>query len=72
MDHEIRDGRDYRSFLLRLWRGESQDIWRASLQSTATALIIHFADVESMIAFLVAELLKRERHTGEVRVAAQA
>ena len=56
MDREPKDRRDYLSFLLRLWRGEKQDTWRASLQSTATARIIHFTDVEAMIAFLVAEL----------------
>jgi hypothetical protein len=48
--------RDYRSYLLRLWRAERQDAWRASLQSTATAQLLHFADVEAMIAFLFAEL----------------
>ena len=56
MDHENRVGRDYLSFLLRLWRADNQDTWRASLQSAATARIIHFADVESMIAFLITEL----------------
>ncbi len=56
MDRENNGRRDYLSFLLRLWRGERQDTWRATLQSTATAQVIHFADVESMIAFLVTEL----------------
>lgn len=46
----------YQSYLLRLWRAESQGAWRASLQSTATEQLLHFADVEAMIAFLVAEL----------------
>ncbi len=50
------DHRTYQSYLLRLWRAEKQDVWRASLQSTATAQVLHFADVEAMIAFLVAEL----------------
>jgi hypothetical protein len=47
---------NYRSYLLRLWRAERQDAWRASLQCTATAQLLHFADVEAMLAFLVAEL----------------
>ncbi len=56
MDLVITGHRTYQSYLLRLWRAERQDAWRASLQSTATAQLLHFADVEAMIAFLVAEL----------------
>ncbi len=56
MDLVITGRRNYQSYLLRLWRAERQDAWRASLQSTATAQLLHFADVEAMIAFLVAEL----------------
>ena len=43
---------DYQSYLLRVWRDESRGIWHASLQSTVTKHIHHFADVESLLYFL--------------------
>jgi hypothetical protein len=47
---------DYHSYLLRLWRNGAQDGWHASLQSTATEQIYHFAEVEALIAFLIAQV----------------
>jgi hypothetical protein len=46
----------YHSYLLRLWREESQGPWRASLQSTATEQLYHFADLERLWAFIQALL----------------
>jgi hypothetical protein len=45
---------DYQSYLLRLWRAGEQHTWRASLQSTATEQVYHFASVEALVAFLAA------------------
>ncbi len=48
---------DYRSFLLRLWRqGPEPCAWRASLESTATGERRAFASLESLFAFLGAEV----------------
>ena len=44
----------YRSYLLRIWHDESRNVWHASLQSTLTKRIFHFADAETMLKFLVA------------------
>ena len=46
---------EYQSYLLRLWRESDRSAWRASLQSTATEQIDHFADVATLVAFLVAQ-----------------
>jgi hypothetical protein len=46
---------EYQSYLLRLWRESDRGTWRASLQSTATEQVAHFADVAALVAFLVAQ-----------------
>jgi len=46
----------YQSYLLRLWRNHPQGPWQASLQSTATEQIQHFAGIDQMWAFLKAQL----------------
>ena len=43
---------NYQSYLLRVWRDDTRSIWHASLQSTATKQILHFADVQSLLQFL--------------------
>ena len=43
---------DYQAYLLRLWREGTQTPWRASLQSTSTEAMYHFATVEALFAFL--------------------
>jgi len=43
---------DYQAYLLRLWREGTQSPWRASLQSTSTEEMYHFATVEALFAFL--------------------
>ncbi len=45
---------DYASFLLRLWqkRNDQEDIWIASLQSTATGEDLAFSSMEAFIRFL--------------------
>ena len=45
----------YHSYLLRLWWGGAQYCWRPSLQCTATGQVYHFASVEALSAFLVAQ-----------------
>lgn len=43
---------NYQSYVLRLWRGNAQAAWQASLQSTATEQVHHFPNLEQMWAFL--------------------
>jgi hypothetical protein len=43
---------EYRSYLLRVWRGGADGGWRASLQSIPTGERHMFADLESLLAFL--------------------
>jgi hypothetical protein len=47
---------DYHSFLLRLWRSDPRQPWHASMQSTATGEIQHFATLDHMIDFLYSHL----------------
>ena len=51
LDHEA-----HCSYLLRLWSAGADGGWRASLQSIQTGQRHMFADLESLLAFLV------ERH----------
>ncbi|MBI4321170.1 MAG: hypothetical protein HY675_21985 [Chloroflexi bacterium] len=46
--------RDYRAYLLRLWRAESAEgtVWRASLESPHTGECRAFPDLASLYAFL--------------------
>jgi hypothetical protein len=43
----------HQSYLLRLWRSGADGQWRASLQSVQTGERHMFADLESLLAFLV-------------------
>lgn len=52
--------RDYRSYLLRLWRAAPGQPWRASLQSTATSETRAFATAGDLVAFIVAGLTEGE------------
>lgn len=46
-------GRDYRAFVLRLWRdGGGAGAWRYSLEDPATHQRRGFADVEALAAYL--------------------
>lgn len=47
---------NYHSYLLRLWRDDVDQPWRASLQSTATADTLAFADLHALLVFLVEQL----------------
>jgi hypothetical protein len=44
----------YRSYLLRVWRGEAQDqvAWRCSLEDTGTRQCRGFEDVEALASYL--------------------
>jgi hypothetical protein len=46
---------EYQSYLLRLWRTGTRGAWRAWLQNAATEQVIHFADIASLLAFLIAQ-----------------
>ena len=49
--------RDYRSYLLRLWRvGPGEAAWRASLESPHTGELTGFANLEDLFAFLETEV----------------
>ena len=45
----------YQSYLLRLWTDRARNNWHASLQCTATGQVYHFASVEALYAFLLAQ-----------------
>ena len=56
------DTKQYRSYLLRLWRGETPDGgWRASLADSRTGQRIGFATLEQLFAFLMDEVQEDER-----------
>lgn len=44
---------EHHSYLLRLWRSSGDGQWRASLQSVQTGERHMFADLESLLSFLV-------------------
>lgn len=46
----------YHSYLLRLWRNDRNHPWRASLQSTATGEKRAFADLLTLLVFLLEQL----------------
>ncbi|MCB0088112.1 MAG: hypothetical protein KDE54_09390 [Caldilineaceae bacterium] len=48
-------GGTYHSYLVRLWQDEEQTTWRALAQSVQSGETLHFADVESLFAFLRAQ-----------------
>ena len=56
MDLVRTDQRGYQSYLVRLWWDEARHGWHASAQSTTTEPPIHFASVEELFAYLVAQL----------------
>lgn len=46
----------YQAYLLRLWRSRVDGNWRASLQTVQTGERHMFADLESLLAFLVEQV----------------
>jgi hypothetical protein len=46
----------YHAYLLRLWRDNARQGWRASLQSTTTGQRVHFGTLDELFAFLDARL----------------
>ena len=53
---EITYQTEHRAFLLRLWRNHAGGDWRASLQTVYSGERHMFADLESLLAFLITEL----------------
>lgn len=49
----------YRSYLVRFWQSNQQGSWRASAQCVQTGNTVLFGDVESLLAFLQAEIQVR-------------
>ncbi len=43
---------DYRAFLLRLWRVEGEDEWRALLENVETGEKVGFAGIQSLSRFI--------------------
>ncbi len=54
MEHSDTNFIHYQSYLLRLWRDDLGNLRRATLQSTSTEKILHFATLELLFAFLSA------------------
>lgn len=57
----------YRSYLLRLWRapGGIEQPWRASLEDPLTGERLGFADLEALVAFLLAQIEARPLPEGK-------
>ena len=51
----------HRSYLLRLWRSNANGHWRASLQSVQSGERHMFADIDSLLAFLVEQSKPQRR-----------
>jgi hypothetical protein len=66
--------RDYRSYLLRLWRVQvkAQTIWRASLECPHTGERLAFADLEALWRYLRAETEEDETLSGQELMATPA
>lgn len=62
MNHTTVHRTAYQSYLLRFWRDGEHLPWHASAQCTRTEYIHHFANVEALFAFLLAEM---DVHTPE-------
>ena len=46
------DARLYQSYLLRMWRDDTDGEWRASLQNTKSCQMVYFSDLKSLFDFL--------------------
>jgi hypothetical protein len=42
----------YRAYLVRLWRDDAQEPWRASAQSVQSGEVVRFATLQELFAFL--------------------
>lgn len=54
----------YQSYLVRLWREQSQPRWRASLRSVQSGEERHFAHLEQLFVFLFAQIADDDAHDG--------
>lgn len=57
----------YRSYLLRLWREESERRWRASLEDPQTGKRMGFAGLEQLFAFLMEQADDDTKEAGKKR-----
>ncbi|MCA9933039.1 MAG: hypothetical protein H6662_05895 [Ardenticatenaceae bacterium] len=56
---------NYRAFLLRLWRDDTDMPWRASLENPHTGERQHFAKPEYLMAFLIQQMSDEPPQDGE-------
>jgi hypothetical protein len=57
MSSQRSERRDYRSYLLRLWRTQSGEapVWRVGLEDPLTQEVWRFDDLPGLLAFLVTQ-----------------
>lgn len=55
----------YRSYLVRFWQSNEQGCWRVSAQCVQTSDTLLFGNVESLLAFLQQEFVKKESQETE-------
>ena len=63
---------NYFAFMLRVWREEAQDRWRASLEDPRSGERRVFADLETMLDFLRAQAYPDVGAQEEDRLSAEA
>ena len=60
--------RYYRSYLVRLWRDNDQEAWRASARSVQSGEEVRFATIEALFAFIEVQTTQtRQTRTGNVQ-----
>jgi hypothetical protein len=52
--------KNYKGYLVRVWRSDSQAPWRASAQDTMSGEQHHFANLENLLLFLREETTDQE------------
>ncbi len=60
-NHSRTGDSEYRAYLLRLWRSGPDADWRGSLQSVQTGERHLFADMETLLAFLIEHVARTHR-----------
>ena len=59
---------DYHAYLVRIWRDGSDGEWRTSTESVATGLIVNFACLSTLFAFLDARTKKHQPKQNDAAV----
>ncbi len=50
----------YQSYLVRLWQEDQQAPWRILVQSIQSGETLHFADLESFLAFIATQTASKQ------------